>query len=163
MEDQKRLLGVTICFWYLLLTNIIELAILTDFDLYKFMFRYLPQSYIVARYIGSIAIRLLLIISSFGLRYYKDIFRKAIIIIGIYTIITVYWKHPLEAFINLDQYFNVDVQALNRILFYLTDNKSLDYDLYKRFSVLASCAHDVISYTIIVFYLTRRKVREKFV
>ncbi|MBU4334012.1 MAG: hypothetical protein KKD07_06185 [Candidatus Omnitrophica bacterium] len=133
------------------------------FDLYEFMFQFLPQNYILARYVGSLSLRLIFIISALGLMYYKNIFRKAIMIACLYTIITVYWKHPYEALINFDRYFNFNVMTFNQSLYAHFRYKFLDYYYIKKLSIIVAYVIDITLYGSIIFYLNRKKVKKYFI
>lgn len=75
-----------------------ELKGLFHYDRYLFLFQHLPKQTILFRYCYSIFLRLLLIVVGIGIVFRKDIFRKAIVLIACFAILTVYWKHPVIVF-----------------------------------------------------------------
>jgi hypothetical protein len=71
-----------------------------DFAAYAIKFNPLPEKLIFGRYLLSIAIRIFLLIAGIGVLFRKDIFRKSVIFICLFTIGTIYWKHPFICFKN---------------------------------------------------------------
>ena len=70
----------------------------TNFSYYSSLFSHLPDKIIVIRFCFSILLRIFLIITGIGIILRKDFFRKAFIIYGFFTMLTIYWKHPKSTF-----------------------------------------------------------------
>ena len=100
---EKRPPGVIILGALLMLGSIYSLWGILDFDYYRFMFQQLPEPFIWIRYVASIIFRLVSLTAAVGVLLLKDIFRKLAIGLGLWTLATLYWKHPFYVFNNIYQ------------------------------------------------------------
>jgi len=125
-----------------------------DFNTYYVKFRPSPEKLIFARYIFSIAFRIALLISGIGILFRKEIFRKAAIFIGCFTIATIYWKHPVICF--------------KRVLIWKVYQGVLPFDIIPRINLFSwICASICYIFDIgvnlcLIYFLTRPKVKEQF-
>ena len=125
-----------------------------NFSFYAMKFYPLPEKWILARYGGSIALRVFLFIAGIGILFRKDIFRKIIVGICLWTIFTVYWKHPLGSFKN-SLMFNIR-------------HGIIPVDLMPKIDMMAwtcLCLAYTIDITISLFFIylfTRPKIKEQF-
>ena len=69
-----------------------------DYSLYAQRLYYLPKGLIAVRYAFSIGVRALLFISGVGIFFRREIFRKSAVFVCLFTIFTIYWKHPVRVF-----------------------------------------------------------------
>jgi SAM-dependent methyltransferase len=151
--SNKRSLGVTIFGVIFIVSSLWAMVTLLDFNHYAYFFKYLPEKIIWLRYFGSWVLRILILISGIGILCLSDNFRKLAICLFIFTIVTVYWKHPLAGFQNHTAYL---------------DNLFKSHGLYSSFSSIANisaiCARiiDVLFAIIPIYYFTRKDVKEQF-
>jgi len=107
---RKRPLGVTILAILLMAGSIHKLFGFTNYPYYKIMFQHLPGNLIFIRYMGSILLRLIGIAVGIGLLLMKNFYRKAVIILAIFTILTIPLKHQMATFENIAQFLEQQVQ-----------------------------------------------------
>jgi len=125
-----------------------------SFSSYYDNFRPSPPNLIFMRYLFSIALRLAMLICGIGILFRKNIFRKATIFIGFFTIATACWKHPPICF---------------KIIFLKGIGQGMfSADIIPRINILswicvAICSIIDISICLcLIYYLTRPKVKEQF-
>ena len=128
---------------------------LISFSSYYIKFRPSPEKIIFIRYIFSIAVRVVLLVSSVGILLRKDIFRKIILFISFFTIATIYWKHPVICF--------------KRVLMWKIAQGILPVDVLPKIDMVAwisaiICAIVDIGFALCaIYYFTRPKVKKQFV
>ncbi|MFA4989430.1 MAG: hypothetical protein WC576_01520 [Candidatus Omnitrophota bacterium] len=126
-----------------------------NFNTYYAKFYPSSEKIILARYILSIALRIVLIISGIGILFRRDIFRKAILGISFFTIATVYWKHPVICF--------------KRVLLWKINQGVLPIDVLPKIDMLSwfsaiICSLMDIGFTLcLIYYFTRPKVKKQFI
>ena len=113
MNNNQRMPGIDRFAIILFVSSFFQLCILIGYERYKYMFQYLPENIILIRYIGSIFLRVLTVISALGIIYYKNVFRRILICVCIFHIVMVYWVHPYAAFVNFDRYYNISPERFN--------------------------------------------------
>lgn len=125
-----------------------------DFASYAIKFRPLPEKLILARYIFSLALRIFLLIAGVGILFRKEIFRKSILFVSIFTICTIYWKHPFLCFKN-GLIFNIRKGVISA-------------DLIPKINMIAWCTTvacyliDIIIASFLIYLFTRPKIKEQF-
>ena len=141
-------------------------ALIFNFHWYFDIYSYWPKWLILIRYLFSWFQRILGLVTAIGILRLKNIFRRIAIAIGVFTILTVYWKHPYAAFKN-------HAETLDRIFantgFNELISRAAEIGLHiKSFAELALAAvigHailDIIFCGSLIYYLTRPAVKEKF-
>ena len=125
-----------------------------SFSSYYDRFRPAPENLIFIRYLFSIGLRLALFISGIGILFLKNIFRKIAIFVSLFTIATVYWKHPAIIF--------------KRILWGKIRQGMLSTALIPKINMLTwicvaiSSIIDITVCLCLIYYLTRPEVKEQF-
>jgi len=125
-----------------------------NFNTYYIKFYPSSEKAILARYIFSIALRVVLIISGIGILFRRDIFRKIILGVSFFTIATVYWKHPVICF--------------KRVLMWKISQGVLPVDVLPKIDMLSwfsavICSIMDIGFTLcLIYYFTRLKVKKQF-
>lgn len=160
--NPKRLPGVTLFSILLIIYSLWQLLLVLDFPRYKYIFQFLPETSLLVRFCGSIVLRVLTIILATGILLYKNNFRKALIFLSVYNILTVYWKHPYETFVNWDRYYQISPEKINTLIYRILGNMAIDYQTIKMISVAAACISDVLFYGAIIYYFTRPRVKQRF-
>ncbi|MDD5568155.1 MAG: hypothetical protein PHY88_03000 [Candidatus Omnitrophica bacterium] len=154
VETAKSRLTIGIALCVILIIAYSFLSLPGSFDSYYVRFRPSPKSLIFIRYLFSLGIRAALFISGIGILFRKDIFRKIAIFVGLFTIATIYWKHPVEVYRKIlwwqIRQGVLSVEAIPRI------------DMLAWFCAVTSYLVDIIVSLCLVYYLTRPKVRKLF-
>ncbi len=157
---QKKIsAGVVIFGVLLILTSIWQAQKFLSFDNYSRVFQQLPQFFIVGRYIISITLRVLGFLAGIGLLLRKDIARKLALGIVIFTLFTLYWKHPYFVVYN---YY--------KISFYFTQNPDMMTqfvlpETIKQYALVTLAVFylfDIIFCSGLIYYFTRPKVKAQF-
>jgi hypothetical protein len=97
-DNKKIYAGICAISTYLILFSANDLWNFSHFERYQLIFQYLPQDTILLRHKFSIALRAAILITAVGVLFRKDLFRRLMIGISFFTIITIYWKHPLDCY-----------------------------------------------------------------
>lgn len=125
-----------------------------NFDSYALEFRPLPEKLILLRYAFSIALRIFLFITGIGILFRREIFRKCIIFASFFTIITVYWKHPVVVF--------------KRVLIWRIAQGVVPVSMIPKINILAwksaaiCYSIDIIIALVLIYLFTRPKIKEQF-
>lgn len=152
--QKRRLTGVTIFGVLVLMSSMMHMEkLIEDTDVYFKTYAYLPAWLTTTRYCFSWFQRILGISAAILALMYKEIGRKLLLLIGIFTISTVYWKHPyvaVESFVyDMQGRYPVDVQVFSLESIALAATISL-------------CFLDVLFQGILIFYFTRDGVIRAF-
>jgi hypothetical protein len=86
---------------FLISSAVYDMSTFVHYDYQRALFQELPERVFQARYAFSFALRTLIIIVSLGLLRLDERCRKAIIGLAVFTIATIYWKHPFYVFENV--------------------------------------------------------------
>ncbi|HLF18152.1 MAG TPA: hypothetical protein VI749_04565 [Candidatus Omnitrophota bacterium] len=119
---------------------------LVDYGYQRQLFLPMPEWVFQVRFCFSILLRSALIAISVGLIYRNELARKAVIAIAVFTIATIYWKHPYYVFENIaimveQQYFGAPI-------------KQLQFPEFPRISMLVYIAVDLIIAGVLIYYFT---------
>ena len=157
----KRSLGIKIIGILLILSSLQQMSVLLlGTEWYAQMFEYMPQWLIGVRYIFSWGQRIVGISCGIGLLLYKEIFRKLTIALGIFVVLTLYWKHPFAGFMNAADYAGSKVtEPLASIV---AHNPNITLEHLVLAGVIIMRMLDIIFWACIFFCLTRPKVKTQF-
>ena len=151
---KNGLIGVTIFGVLTVLSSLVHMSkLIGDRQLYFEYYSYLPLWLAYARYSVSWTLRILGISSGIGILFYKDVFRKLLIIIGIFTICTVYWKHPYEG-------FKKHTAHLDKV--YPEMIKNVSFSSLTIYAVVIHIMYDITYQGVLIYYFTRPDVKAKF-
>lgn len=150
----QRPLSLNIIVALLMASALYDTIYLLDYDYIRWMFNQLPDRLFYLRYGFSFFLRLYLLITAFGLMSLKEIARKAIIALAIFTILTIYWKHPFYVFENIaimveQNYFEEAIEQLK-------------YPMLPWISMFFYVTADLIIAGLIIFYFTLPETRAYF-
>ncbi len=99
--------------FFLVVRALWELSVnVLDYDQYQAMFSWMVPSDIFLRYSSSILWRSAFILAAVLTLLRKDIGRKVLVIISLLTILSLPWKHPYQAFVNVNLYFKLNLNEL---------------------------------------------------
>lgn len=157
--ERKRPLGLTVFAWLLMIGSVCNMSVyIFEYEWYRGLFNDMPEWLINVRYCCSWALRIVSIGAAIGLLYGKEICRKIVLSIVIFTIATLYWRHPYQAYLNhcviLDREFGgiFTSQNLSQFSFVKLCTASL----------VAEYALDIIFCGSLFFYLTCPAVKQYF-
>lgn len=126
----------------------------SHFERYQFMFQHLPQDMILMRYKFSIVLRAAILITAIGILSRKDVFRKLLIWISFFNIITIYWKHPIGCYRHIFK----KMTELG-----LMQSSSLCQSNVFPWVMMACCyAIDIFIAAGIIYFFTRPSVKVQF-
>lgn len=139
----------------IILVSIFDLIWIIDFRRYHLLFYNLPKTIVFIRYIFSILLRLILIISAIGVLFYKDIFRRIIIFISLFNIFTIYFKHPVSCFDNiLRNLVRLDTSC---------QYSNFEFNIIKFSAILINYLFDIFFSLSLIYYFNRQNVKNFFV
>jgi hypothetical protein len=138
-----------------------DLEHILDFNHYLFMFQDLPPQLIVLRYWGSIGLRLLTLVAAFGMVMGKEGARRLMIYISVYTIVTIYFKHPYSAIVNSNIYWNLNMSDFERVAS-LPWNKEIQYYPLMAARMMNLCAKDILKSVFVILMLNAPKMQKLF-
>jgi hypothetical protein len=131
-------------------------TLISQKDWYFSLYSYMPQWLLVTRYSFSWLQRILALTAAIGILYYRDLYRKLLIALCSFTILTVYWKHPYEAFHahtkNLDAQFG----------YLLKGAPGLTFESLTVVSIIAHCLVNIAFSGTVIYFLTRPRVKNLF-
>jgi hypothetical protein len=153
--NRKQPRGVVLFGVFLILGSIYKLWGFLNYDYYRFMFQQLPDSVILMRYVGSVALRLAGIIVATGLLLLNDMFRKVFMIMCTLTLCTLYWKHPFFVFENISRY-------TQQMFFVGAGTGELIDPMRPWIVMIFNYVIDIIFCGSALFYFTRLQVKEQF-
>jgi hypothetical protein len=155
----KTLVGLQIFGWGLIITSLLHMQkLVTDYDFYMDIYSNLGWV-VYLRYAFSWLQRIAGLSIGIGLLKEKNWARLGGIILGTFTILTIYWKHPYEAFhkhtLILDQQFGAQ-------LHHWAIPASLTFESVTVLAIIVHCILDVLFWGIFIYYVTRPRVRNRF-
>ena len=151
--------GVIIFALLLLVSTLIHIhKLVFDVKDYVFFYSYLPPWLTATRYAFSWCQRAVGLLVAVGLLAQKDIARKAGIGVGLFTIATIYWKHPAEG-------FRLHAQLLDERFGQLTARMGFPEITFSSLAVpsaIVHCAGDILFWCIFIYFFTRPSVKAQF-
>lgn len=97
--------GVIVCAALLILGSLYKLFGFISYDYYVFMFQQLPSGQINDRYIMSVGLRIVGLVTALGLMCHRGWARRVMLFLCFSTIVTIGWKHPYSVFENISIYW----------------------------------------------------------
>jgi len=165
MEEQKIQTeadppkGVIIFSVLLIVSSLMHISkMVFDRDMYFAYYRYWPLWLVWVRYAFSWLQRILGLTAAVGMLRLKNYGRQIAIVIGCFTILTIYWKHPYEAFYNM----TVDLDHKLGFLFAQWGFPQLRFSQFALPGMIVNCLLDVLFSGALVYYLTRPTVKAHF-
>jgi len=153
---KKKLWGINIFGILLIFSSLFQMTGL-GFARYKYLFDYMSAEIVLFRYFISWMLRILGIASAIGILRRKDIFRKIALGIFIFTILTVYWKHPHIGFERHTQY--LDQMAIETGI---SELRTRSFSSLTSYAVIGARFLDALFAACFIYYFTRPKVKAQF-
>jgi hypothetical protein len=159
VKKPKPAIGIIIFGIFLVITSFLQIQKFSSFNNYRIIFQHLPDNLIIVRYFISIGLRILGFIAGCGLLFRKEFARKLSIYLAIFTICTIYWKHPYPVVANSC-----------RIVYYTMYNSSgatqfvlpAEVKTVTLLALIVFYLIDIIFFSVLIYYFTRPRVREQF-
>ena len=155
-----RPLGVMVFGFLLILSSLVHMhtLIVARGEYYSAVFGYWPHWLMTLRYFFSWAQRIAGLMAGVGILYLKDIFRKLAILIGCFSVVTIYWKHPYQAFKNHAVYLDQHLGVYLRNFGY----PNVTFAQYTLAALIVQYLLDFIFFGSMIYYLTRPAVKARF-
>jgi hypothetical protein len=153
--------GVKVFGMLLILSSLLHIhKLVVDLDWYVDSYSYMPPWLIVLRYGFSWFQRMIGILVGIGLLAQKEIARKLGILIGMFTILSVYWKHPYPA-------FKLHAQYLDDRFGYIFSRLGFSQISFSSSSVMIlaiimNSLGDILFWCIFIYFFTRSSVKKQF-
>ena len=150
--------GVTVFGALLILSSFVHIQkMIVEGPVYVHYYSYLSPEWIVARYAFSWFQRLVGILAGVGILARKEIGRKLALLIGIFTVLTVYWKHPYEA-------VKLHTEHLDQKYGYLLawTRTGVTFSSVTSASVFFLILSDVVFWAVFIYFFTRPSVKRQF-
>ena len=152
-------LGVAIFGILLTLSTLSHMhKLVTEKQWYLDTYSYLPGGLAIIRYSFSWFQRILGLIAGVGILARKEFARKLAFLIGAFTVLTVYWKHPYDAVARHTHY--LDTTQAGQLL--SATGTGVTFSSVTPYAVIGLIACDVIFWTIFFIFFTRPSVRQQF-
>lgn len=156
--------AITIVAVLIILGAFWRLVRLINFNHYKFLFQQFPERAIFIRYLFSIISRIAAIACGVGILSRREFFRKFIVILSLFTILTIYWRHPIAAFQNAyekamqQRMADSGVSIKGGVYYTATPANRLPVIV----ALAAAYAVDLAFAGFLIYFFTRKKVKEEF-
>ncbi len=162
MKTKKYSGWITLFGICLIISPITQINYYFNYTDYRYWFRDLPDTLILIRYIFSIAFRALTVIAGIGVLHRINIFRKLSILMGFFTIITIYWKHPVQVFRHtVIKHFSL-IKA-HPVIDSINDYQLLEHtDFFIIASMIVAYAVDLIFAALLIYCFTRPEIKKQF-
>lgn len=159
VPKRKRPIGLFIFGWLLILSSLVHLhTYIFGYVWLCKIFDYWPSWLVNTRYCFSIVQRIAGLVAGIGLLYGNKVSRQIAMVIAIFTILTLYWKHPYQAFLNhcqmLDQQFSG--------IFTSQHIWNMSFVRLCIPALITHCLLDILFCGSLLYYLTRPSVKEYF-
>ena len=155
-DGRKRLWGITLFGSLLIVGSIYKLWGFRSYEYYQFMFQQLSEESIFVRYLGSIMLRIFAIIVAAGVLLLKESCRKLFVLLCVFTLCILYWKHPFYVFENI-------ARLSEQMILRKEAGGELTNSLYPWISLAFHYAIDILFSGTALYYFTRSKVKEQFI
>jgi hypothetical protein len=125
-----------------------------DFEAYYVKFYPAARELIFTRYLVSLTLRIILFVSGVGIIFRKEIFRKIVIGLAYFSLVTIPWKHP--------------VTAVERFILLKINAGVLPVNLLPRIDWVAGAyvtiysIIDIVTASFLIYLFTRTKIRGQF-
>ena len=151
--------GVTLVGILLIVSSLMHIhKLIFEHDVYMLYYGYLPHWLMILRFSFSWLQRILGLTAGIGILFLKDICRKIVILIGCFTILTIYWKHPYSAFKTHTAYLDQKFGFLLKEWGY----SQLKFSQFTLLAVILACVWDILFFGVVIYYLTRPKIKAQF-
>ena len=139
----------------LFLASIYKLGGFFPYSSYEMRFQHLPEEVIPLRFAFSISLRIFGLGLAIGLWRMKELARKGAIGLGIFTILTLPWKHPVQVFVNI-------APKVEEQLGLSGSDLDLANSIFPYLGTAAVCAVDLIFYSMVLSFMANRHVKTAF-
>lgn len=151
---KQKLAGVTIFGLLILLSSFVHMSkLVEDATWYFETYGYMPAWLTTTRYCFSWFQRIVGITGAILVLKYHEWGRKILIAIGVFTITTVYWKHP---------YIAVKAHAQSWQKSFPLEVQQYSLETIALWATFILIILDVVFQSVLIYYFTRKDVKEAF-
>lgn len=151
--------GIDIFAWLIIFSSLIHIHTLaTNHEGYMSAYSYLPPFWIVMQYGFSWFHRLAGLLIAFGLIRRKELARKGVLCLAIFSILTIYWKHPDRTFLRIAE----NLQMCWGDLLYQYSLSDIRFTGMAGIVFIFQCLLDIIFQGMMLAYFTRSGVKKIF-
>jgi len=158
-HNSSRPSGVTIFSVLIIISSLLHMRyLLEQREIYMHIYSYLPPWLAMLRYSFSWFQRILGLTAAVGMLRLNDLARRLAIVIGSFTILTVYWKHPYTG-------FKIHTAYLDQHIGYILKGwgfPDLSFSQFTLAAVIVACLWDICFFGFMIYYLTRPSVKAHF-
>jgi len=156
---KRRSVGVTTFGILICVSSMLRLISLIDFHYYRFMFQQLSEQVIMIRYIFSIFIRVIGLVSGIGILFLNNNFRRLALALSLFTLLTIFWKHPYYVFENIAYSIHeMEIGALNA-----PPKEPLQNPSFPLISMIVFYMVDISFAGSFIYFFTRKGIKQQFV
>lgn len=156
---RKKLKGVIIFAFLLIASSIVHInTLIFARDWYWHNYSYLSSTLILTRYLFSWSLRILGLVAAIGILRLRNSCRWLAIAIGCFTVLTLYWKHPYQAFLIHARYLDQNLG----FIFKQAGHPEISFAALTVLAIITHYVLDIIFWWFLIFYLTRLSVRKHF-
>ena len=148
---KKPPVGVMVLGGFLIISSIDQMRHIPLFGEYVFINHGLSMDLIKFRFFVSWMLRTVGLMSGIGILFLQERFRKLLIVLSMFSILTVYLRHTYSSFI-----------LYTTPIYYQYVIKDFSLQTFTWIAVFLRCSIEVIFSGVTIYYLTRSKVKEKF-
>ena len=164
---KKRSKGVNVFCGLLIFSSLYQInTLIMERDWYFMLYSHLPEWLMVMRYSFSWLQRILGLSAAIGMLMLKDFYRKLALVISVFSILTLYWKHPYTAFQKhtelLDKVFAANTSLSNLFLKLSENGINISFSDLTVASMLFHWFLDIIFFGSLIYFLTRKEVKGQF-
>lgn len=156
---KKRSKGVTIFGILLILSCLFQMLGLTKADTWKLLFQPLPEGIVYIRFLISVIVLILGVISGIGVLFLKDIFRKIALFLGFFALYAYLIEAPFFTFRNMPQFIK---QAAMHAAATIPGVVESTYSLVLWTTMIISWIIDLGFAICLIYFFTRTKVKAQF-
>lgn len=142
----------------IMVTSLMQMTGLLSFERYLLLFDFLPREVVLVRYCLSWTLRFVSIICAIGLLVRNNICRKILLGVFVFTLCTVYWKHPYAGFVNHTRMLDERWASLLAML----GEPRLSFSMIAVPAMVGAIVLDVLFAAVFIYYFTRPGVRKLF-
>ena len=158
--EQTAPKGIVIFGVLIVVSSLVHMGKLAgDLRWYDKIFSYMPPWLMALRYCFSWMLRFVGLAAGFGILRRREWSRRVLLAIAVFTIITVYWKHPLIG-------FKLHAQYLDRQYADFFIKNGVQRDLFASLatvSMVTNIVWEVVFNGVLMYYFTRTAVTRWFV
>jgi hypothetical protein len=166
---KKRPKGLVVFSVLIILSSLLHINTLYRYsDWYTGIYGYWPEWLIDLRYAFSWIQRIIGIMTAIGILFLNNLYRRIGILLGCFTIITIYWKHPYQAFLKSNMILDEQLGPLFEHIGLQDYLQSiglapLSFASYTVAAIVFHSLLDILFWFGFIYYFTRPEIKRIFI